>query len=72
MAPSESNSVAIDNVTDLTEARRARQTGKTSAKPKNRRFNKEKVEQIKAAIADGSYKIDAERVADKFIERERT
>lgn len=72
MAPSESNSVAVDNVTDLSKARRARQAGKPSAKSRNRRFNKEKVEQIKAAIADGSYKIDAERVADKFIERERT
>jgi len=76
MAPSESGSAAIDNVTDLAEVRRSKEaaseTGETGAKSKNRRFDKEKVERIKAAIADGSYTINAERVADKFIERERT
>jgi len=34
----------------------------------NRRFDAEKVARIKAAIAAGEYKIDASRVADKFIE----
>lgn len=37
----------------------------------NRRFDKVKVERIKAELADGSYKIDFLRVADKFIEHER-
>ncbi len=36
----------------------------------NRTFNHEKVEAIKAAIANGTYKINHERVAAKFIERE--
>lgn len=38
---------------------------------KNRRFNREKVEELKAAIASGDYKVDAERVAHKFIEHDR-
>ena len=45
-----------------------------SAKPDkngNRRFDREKVERIKAELAEGSYKIDPMRVADKFIEHER-
>jgi len=37
----------------------------------NRRFDAEKVARIKAAIAAGEYKIDAGRVADKFIEHDR-
>jgi len=37
----------------------------------NRRFDAEKVARIKAAIAAGEYKIDANRVADKFIEHDR-
>jgi len=37
----------------------------------NRRFDAEKVARIKAAIAAGEYKIDATRVADKFIEHDR-
>ena len=37
----------------------------------NRRFNKVKVERIKAELADGSYKINYRRLADKFIEHER-
>ncbi len=37
----------------------------------NRRFDTEKVARIKAAIAAGEYKIDASRVADKFIEHDR-
>lgn len=45
-----------------------------AAKPdknSNRRFDREKVERIKAEIAEGTYKIDPMRVADKFIEHER-
>jgi len=37
----------------------------------NRRFDKVKVERIKAELAEGSYKINYLRVADKFIEHER-
>lgn len=37
----------------------------------NRRFDAEKVARIKAAIAAGEYKIDVNRVADKFIEHDR-
>ena len=40
-------------------------------KPGNRRFDQEKVDRLKAEIADGSYEIDPVRVADKFIEHER-
>ncbi len=36
-----------------------------------RRFDKEKVEKIKAQLARGEYKIDSLRVADLFIEHER-
>ena len=37
----------------------------------NRRFDKVKVERIKAELADGSYEINFLQVADKFIEHER-
>lgn len=37
----------------------------------NRRFDKVKVERIKAEIANGDYKINYLRVADRFIEHER-
>jgi len=37
----------------------------------NRRFDKVKVERIKAELADDSYDIDYLRLADKFIEHER-
>ncbi len=36
-----------------------------------RRFDKDKVEAIKARLARGDYEIDALRVADLFIEHER-
>lgn len=36
----------------------------------NRTFNREKVEAIKKAIANGTYQINATRTADRFIERE--
>lgn len=37
----------------------------------NRRFDKVKVERIKAELADESYEINYLRLADKFIEHER-
>lgn len=37
----------------------------------NRRFDKVKVERIKAELADESYEINYLRIADKFIEHER-
>lgn len=36
----------------------------------NRTYNTEKVEAIKKAIAEGTYTINPQRIADKFIERE--
>jgi flagellar biosynthesis anti-sigma factor FlgM len=80
MALTESDTATADNVTDLAEARRTKAAGttrdKTAAPAKaaehgNRRFDKEKVERIKAEIANGSYEIDPLRVADKFIEYDR-
>jgi|GEM_PF-3539705 len=34
-------------------------------------FDKERVEAIKKSIADGTYVVDSDRVADKFLETER-
>jgi len=42
----------------------------TAKKIGNRTFDVEKVARLKAAIADGTYNINAQRTADKFIERE--
>ena len=67
-------------VTDLAAARRDREAAVPdggdsrpgpSRKTANRRFDVEKVERLKAEIAAGRYVIDAERVADRFIEHER-
>ena len=82
MAPPESATV-----TDLAAARENRARGTDAAeagaarraparksaprKPANRRFDKEKVDRLKAEIADGRYVIDATSVADRFIEHER-
>lgn len=43
----------------------------TATRVSNRRFDTEKVERLKAAIASGQYEINYLRVADKFIEHER-
>lgn len=68
---------ADGNVTDIAEARRqSNKSSDASSAPKkpraasNRRFNHEKVATIKEAIANGTYTIDAKRIADKFIEKE--
>ncbi len=75
MTPTESNTAIAHNVTDIAAAREARNTGTDADDavnvPKNRRFDKEKVARLKAAIADGSYKIDPSSIANKFIEHER-
>jgi len=71
MTPTESTTALADNVTDIAAARQARSSSDTVDVPKNRRFDKEKVARLKAAIADGSYKIDASSIANKFIEHER-
>jgi len=81
------SSPAGGNVSDIADARRNRgktkadasshasdPPGDTLAKPdknSNRRFDKEKVERIKAEISAGKYVIDHKSVADKFIEHER-
>lgn len=79
MAPPES--VPSATVTDIAEARRERRreedesreegTSASGRKGANRRFDAEKVERLKAEIAAGRYRIDAESVADRFIEHER-
>ena len=75
MTPTESNTAQANNVTDIAAARQARTTSNSTSSdievPKNRRFDKDKVARLKAAIADGSYKIDPSSIADKFIEHER-
>ena len=54
-----------------TQAKKAASSEKQTAKKiGNRTFDAEKVARLKAAIADGTYKINAQRTADKFIERE--
>jgi len=66
------------NVTDIADARRKSQKKKAATtsgdqsnrKQLNRTFDHQKVADIKAAIAAGTYKINAQSIADKFIERE--
>ena len=73
MTTTVSNKVIADNVTDIAAAREARGAENPTEVdvPKNRRFDKDKVARLKAAIADGSYKIDPSSIANKFIEHER-
>lgn len=78
MAPSESDAATLDNVTDISEARKSKKAAKpqTNGKAKsksgtsNRKIDYDKVAKLKAEIEAGDYKIDAARIADKFIERE--
>ena len=85
MASSNRTSPALDNVTHIDEARRKRDVDrperdrsnastvknrKLNGAKKGTRFNHEKVAAIKAAIANGTYSIDPQRIADKFIEQE--
>lgn len=78
MAPFESDAATLDNVTDISDARKSKKSAKSpsgeKAKKKsgtsNRKIDYEKIAKLKAEIDAGSYKIDAARIADKFIERE--
>lgn len=56
--------------TATTQQVEIKSSGKTSRISK-RRFDRVKVERIKAELANGTYQIDHHRVADKFIEHER-
>ncbi len=64
------------SVADIAVARQKRNSLSTkpakapSARRKVRPINEEKVEAIKLAIANGTYRINARRIADKFIEKE--
>ena len=62
------DSSAGDQVTLSPKARNLKQleahVGKADA------FDRDRVEQIRSAIAEGRYHVDAERLADKFIELE--
>jgi len=78
MAPTESDAATLDNVTDIAEARRSKEASKSPpsgdasevSRTPNRNIDYEKVAKLKAEIEAGTYKIDAARIADKFIERE--
>jgi len=61
------NKQAIAEASSEQPSVRSVPTGRTTG----RRFDKEKVEKIKAQLARGEYKIDSLRVADFFIEHER-
>lgn len=73
MASSKRASPVDSNVTHIDDARRKRDPQAPPAQAKNKKganFNHEKVAAIKAAIANGTYSIDPQRIADKFIEQE--
>jgi anti-sigma28 factor (negative regulator of flagellin synthesis) len=73
MALSESEQSG-SNVMNLDNARRKRRKSDSPTRPVgngNRRFDKVKVARIKAALANGEYRINYLNVADKFIEHER-
>ena len=62
-----------DEIGDSTESQQAASASAQESHKKkhgNRTYNQEKVEAIKKAIADGTYVINPQRIADKFIERE--
>jgi flagellar biosynthesis anti-sigma factor FlgM len=60
-------SARIDDLKTRPNVRPVRQ----AASGGGRRFDREKVEKIKAQLARGEYKIDSLKVADMFIEHER-
>ena len=59
-----------DTVALTPEAQTLQQLG-TSAKTDSGFFDRDKVDSIKQAIADGNYAVNSERVADKFLETEQ-
>jgi len=63
--PAASDGTAGNGSTDDTAQRDT-----ATAKVSNRTFNREKVNALKKAIANGTYQINPHRIADKFIERE--
>ncbi len=78
MAPFESDAATLDNVTDIAQARKSKKLAQSpdgekadkKSAPSNRKIDYDKIAKLKAEIEAGSYKIDAARIADKFIERE--
>ena len=68
---------ARDTESAATTGPRADDTGSRAGaadgtrKTANRRFDAEKVARLKAEIAAGRYRVDAESVAERFIEHER-
>ncbi|MFW5825596.1 MAG: flagellar biosynthesis anti-sigma factor FlgM [Marinobacter sp.] len=59
-----------ENVNLSKEAREIRQMGeKLESQPE---VDDSRVEQIRAALADGSYKVDAEKVAQKMLEMDES
>ncbi|MBX2824501.1 MAG: flagellar biosynthesis anti-sigma factor FlgM [Gammaproteobacteria bacterium] len=83
MASSQRTSPPVDNIRSIDDARRKREhddppsaTQPTAARAKGSTgkkgpsFNHEKVAAIKEAIANGTYSINPQRIADKFIEQE--
>jgi len=76
--PNRDDTISADSGDDPTSSQPVKNTASRSDKPSdanqkvsNRRFDKVKVERIKAEIARGDYEIDFLHVADKFIEHER-
>ena len=78
MAPYESDAATLDNVTDIAQARKSKQSAQSpsgekapkKSGPSGRKIDYEKIAKLKSEIEAGNYKIDAARIADKFIERE--
>lgn len=76
--PKGRNTSGDSNVTNLAEVRQKRESRKSSAQATTgksrstggRSINYEKVAALKASIENGTYRINARRIADKFIESE--
>ena len=63
--------VADDSRAGEEETRVGARKAPAPRRASNRRFDAEKVDRLKRAIAEGRYEIDPESVADRFIEHER-
>ncbi|UTA49455.1 flagellar biosynthesis anti-sigma factor FlgM [Simiduia sp. 21SJ11W-1] len=66
--PAEAEAPARDNVQLSTEAQRLQKLEENIAQAPE--VNEERVAQLKAAIADGSYSVNADRLADKILSSE--